>query len=268
MSFPLPLDPAAYAQTILSAASQNDWETHAISPVGSWQRPWFRHYASNSTDAPCLYISTGIHGDEPAGPYAALELVRHPEIFRHFNVILFPLLNPSGFAAGTRENAAGVDLNRDYNHPRTDEILGHIVALRSLGQIDLSICLHEDWETKGVYLYELNRTSHAAIGRKILAAMSSHIPIEQATVIEESTAENGLIVREIGELLSSRPHWAEAFYLIQHHTALGYTLETPSKAASLEARVAAQLAAVEVAADFLRQQRPLAPSAPKAAPSQ
>lgn len=248
----MPFDPTSFAQEILDTAATHGWESHFLNPVDSWQRPWFGR-KSSQPNAPRLYISAGIHGDEPAGPNTALKLVGDAEFYQGLDIILFPLLNPSGLAADKRENAAGVDLNRDYRHPKTAEIHGHIEALSGLGKFDLTLCLHEDWEAMGVYLYELNLTGKPGIAGDLLTAMSRHVPIETSPLIDGFEACGGVISRNAIELRASRPDWAEALFLAGDFTDLGYTFETPSRAAALEARVAAQVAGAHVAADFLRR---------------
>ena len=54
-----------------------------------------------------------IHGDEPAGIAVArqLETMTLPG---RVDLWIVPSLNPDGVAAGTRQNAHGVDLNRNF----------------------------------------------------------------------------------------------------------------------------------------------------------
>ena len=66
-----------------------------------------------------IYISTGIHGDEPAGPLAALELIQCDAWPADAAVWLCPCLNPAGFALNRREHPEGIDLNRDYRLPQS-----------------------------------------------------------------------------------------------------------------------------------------------------
>jgi protein MpaA len=54
-----------------------------------------------------------IHGDETAGIAIADALARVPAP-RNTDVWIVPDLNPDGVAAGTRQNANGVDLNRNF----------------------------------------------------------------------------------------------------------------------------------------------------------
>lgn len=67
---------------------------------------------------PVVLVIGGIHGDEPASADLARRLVAyvraHPEIAVGRTVAILPAANPDGLAAGTRTNARGVDLNRNF----------------------------------------------------------------------------------------------------------------------------------------------------------
>jgi protein MpaA len=54
-----------------------------------------------------------VHGDEPAGMRVARRLLASAPP-RHAAIWVVPSLNPDGVAAGTRGNARGVDLNRNF----------------------------------------------------------------------------------------------------------------------------------------------------------
>ena len=60
-----------------------------------------------------LLIVGTVHGDEPAGLTVTRRLLRVSPP-QHAELWVVPDLNPDGRAAGTRANAAGVDLNRDF----------------------------------------------------------------------------------------------------------------------------------------------------------
>ncbi len=103
---------------------------------------------------PVVTLSAGVHGDEPAGVWALLSLVRDGLLDPRFAYRLWPCLNPTGFAAGTRANAEGRDVNRSFGGGgRTPEAKAVITADRDR-RFALTIDLHEDHEADGFYLYE------------------------------------------------------------------------------------------------------------------
>jgi protein MpaA len=69
---------------------------------------------------PRILVVGCIHGNEPAGIAIVRALERaHPKA----DLWLVPVLNPDGLAAGTRQNADGVDLNRNF--PSLWQRFGH-----------------------------------------------------------------------------------------------------------------------------------------------
>src|SRR5947209_20544740 len=77
-----------------------------------------------------LYISAGIHGDEPAGPLAIRRLLQDNRWPANLDLSVLPCLNPTGLARNTRENDEGIDLNREYLNPKAPETLAHISWLQ------------------------------------------------------------------------------------------------------------------------------------------
>lgn len=198
----------------------------------------------NSEQGRHIYLSSGIHGDEPAGPQALLELLQNDSLPREHHYYICPLLNPYGLSNGTRENQAGIDLNRDYRDFKSEEIQRHANWIhQSIQQVDICIHLHEDWESQGFYLYELNFTGGPGYTEVILRATSQHLPTETAEKIDGRAAKDGIIRAEtVPEIEEGHP---EAIYLQQKFGGLNYTLETPSSQQQ-SARVEALKAAVSV----------------------
>ena len=203
-----------------------------------------RSAASSISSAGPVYISTGIHGDEPAGPLAALRLFQENQWPEHVEIVFCPCLNPVGFAANTRANGRGIDLNRDYLHFQSAEIRAHVAWLEKLPRFDLSLCLHEDWESHGFYVYELNPDGKPSLAETIVAGVEKVCPIDRSEVIEGRPAKEGIIRPALDP--QTRPQWPEAFWLITHKTRLSYTLEAPSDF-SLGTRVDALVAGVNAA---------------------
>ena len=191
-----------------------------------------------------VYLSTGIHGDEPAGPLAVRRLLQENRWSGDLALWLCPCLNPTGFPLNRRENAQGLDLNRDYLQPRAAETLAHIAWLERQAAFDLTLCLHEDWEGQGFYLYELNPDERPSLAQTMIERVGRVCPIDRADVIEGRPAAGWIIRPSIDP--RSRPQWPEAFYLLTHKTRLSYTLEAPSDF-PLACRVDALVAAVSAA---------------------
>lgn len=194
-----------------------------------------------------IYISAGIHGDEPAGPRAALYLLQENRWPVDAEIFLLPCLNPVGFIANRRENADGVDLNRDYRNSKSTECRAHIAWLERQPQFHLYLCLHEDWESHGFYLYEQNPDNQPSFAEAIIEAVKRVCPIDLAETIEDRPANGGIIRPIINP--QDRPDWPEALYLISHKSRQGYTLEAPSDfplAARINSLVAAANAALRV----------------------
>ncbi|MEO0509091.1 MAG: M14 family metallocarboxypeptidase [Verrucomicrobiota bacterium] len=189
-----------------------------------------------------VYISSGIHGDEPAGPLALLELLESDALPRQHDYWICPVLNPAGLDAGTRENTDGLDLNRDYREPQSSEIRAHISwAKQHIPPLDLALHLHEDWEAKGFYLYELNFSGQPGHANAILEAAAKHLPIDTTNEIDGSPASGGIIrPQTLPELEEGYP---EAIYFQQQFGGLNYTLETPS-GLPLKQRIAAHKDAI------------------------
>jgi protein MpaA len=195
-----------------------------------------------------VYISAGIHGDEPAGPLAALRLLQENQWPENLDLWFCPCLNPIGFTRNTRENDRGIDLNREYKNPVAEEIIAHIDWLEQQPKFDLCLLLHEDWESHGFYLYEQNPDARRSLAEPMIEAVSQVCPIDPNEMIEGRSAQNGIIRPNFDP--KSRPQWPEAFYLITHKTRQSYTLEAPSDY-PVSTRVDALVAAVRTAIDII-----------------
>jgi len=203
-----------------------------------------RHPQSSS-----VYISAGIHGDEPASPLAALRLLQENKWPEHLNLWLCPCLNPVGFRLNRRANAKGLDLNREYLKPTAEETIAHIAWLEKQPRFDLCLMLHEDWESQGFYLYEQNPDKHPSLAEPMVEAVAKVCPVDPSPIIEGRPAQGGIIRPNLDP--KSRPDWPEAFYLITHKTRMSYTLEAPSDFI-VSTRVDALVAAVNAAVEKLR----------------
>lgn len=233
------IDIAAITEAALAAARRHGWLVERLAAGGVMLPALTRRARGQSGTPRRLYLSAGIHGDEPAGPLAVRQLLEEDAFPADVDLWLCPCLNPTGFPRGTRENAAGVDLNRDYRAPATSEVRAHVAWLEAQPSFDAAFCLHEDWEAAGFYVYELNPDGRPALAERIIAAVRPVCPVDPSPVIDGREASGGIIRPRLDP--AARREWPEAFYLVLHKTRLSCTLEAPSDFA-LPVRVAALVA--------------------------
>ena len=239
------IDIRAVLRDANDAAQRQGWSSEVFHRAGDLEWPALRRPALRDSKKPRrIYLSAGIHGDEPAGPLAMLRLLRENQWPEDAELFLVPCLNQSGFEANRRENPQGLDLNRDYLHLQSAEIRAHVAWLERQPAFDLCLCLHEDWESHGFYVYELNPDHRPSLAEAMVARVATVCPVDPSEIIEGRAAHNGIIRPDLDP--KTRVQWPESFWLITHKTRLSYTLEAPSDFA-LATRVDALVAAVQAA---------------------
>jgi protein MpaA len=105
-------------------------------------------------NASTVTLVSGVHGDEPAAPWALFSLVRDRLLDRRFGYRIWPCTNPTGYDAGTRESAEGIDINRTFSRGGSTPESRAILTANRDHHFALSIDLHEDHEATGFYGYE------------------------------------------------------------------------------------------------------------------
>ena len=236
---------------IEAAANQHGWRVETFFDTGNFKLLTLHRDAQSTPGVgftPRVYLSSGIHGDEPAGPTAVLRLLQENRWPENLDLTLCPCLNPIGFELNCRGNEKGVDLNREYLKPTTGEILAHVAWLEQQRNFDLCLMLHEDWESKGFYLYEQNPEKQTSLAEPMIEQVGKVCPVDRSELIEGRPAREGIIRPNIN--INERLDWPEAFYMITHKTRLSYTLEAPSDFA-MSTRVDGLVAAVNAAVDLI-----------------
>lgn len=222
------------------AADANGFALHAIGRSRR-DRPLIAlHRAAPGEGDPGFLVTGAVHGDEPAGPLALLSLLESGRLQRSVAWTLIPLINPDGLATATRENADGIDLNRDFRNPRSPEIQAVTQYLEGAGSpapFRAAFDLHEDWESTGFYAYELNPDGRPDPATAVISAARPHTGIDRSPQIDDRpTAGNGMIYPPL--VNPDLPGWPQTLYLLsRNHTRQGFTFEAPSTQA-MERRVA------------------------------
>ena len=250
------IDPRHYLNTVKEQANHCGFSLHTLGKTEEFPIYWLER-PTDTPGAPTVLISAGVHGDEPAGPLAVLELMRknNPALSRSVHWCISPMLNPTGFDKNTRENRKGVDLNRDFRNTRSIEVELLMNKLETCGTFDLALMLHEDWESSGFYLYDLDSNPEADLATFIVKKVGEHASIDTDETIDGMTAANGIISVNMDQAESDpklEGQWPEAFYLLHKNLAARqFTLEAASSL-EMSTRVKSLVTAVKAAVSHLR----------------
>jgi hypothetical protein len=233
-------DPAAFLREFRAEAEQRGFVTDELTPTPAGPVLGF----TSSVKGNSSYLSAGMHGDEIAGPLAALELLKSGFFEQDLAWTICPALNPTGLAANTRENADGIDLNRDYLLRETQEVLAHAEWLESRPCPQRFFSLHEDWESSGFYFYEINLGEDCPQrAAAIIDAVRPWFPPEPEALIDDHEARAPGWIYHAAD--ADFPDlWPEAIFLAKQGCPVSFTFETPSSL-DLESRIAAHIAAVK-----------------------
>lgn len=133
---------------------------------------------AESAEGRVVLFTCSQHGDEPAGREGCLRQIRtlalsdDPAILEHLattSVFFIPTANPDGRAANTRQNAQGIDINRDHLDPLTPEaqVIGSVIRD---ARPDVVADMHEFgsralYDTELLYLWPRNRNVDPSVHR-------------------------------------------------------------------------------------------------------
>lgn len=199
--------------------------------------------------APAVYLSSGVHGDEPGSAWGLLTWAeKRVRELKTGAFLIAPCLNPVGLRLNTRADHRGLDINRRF-HDAEDVICGPWQRWISGRAMRFGLCLHEDYDAQGIYLYELNHARQTA-GHGIIDRCSRVIAADPRTSIDGQRARNGVIRRRT--MPTHLPGMPEAIELHVRGCPVTMTFETPSEF-DLDRRVRAQVRFIEAATEALSE---------------
>jgi len=201
---------------------------------------------SSSTRTRRLLVTSGVHGDEPAGIEAVLRFFESaPSTYPGFEFVVVPCVNPTGYVRNTRENSKGVDINRSFEADDEEEVR-IIKELLEGERFDCHVDFHEDWEASGFYMYETCENG-VGVSPAIIERVKAIMPIDPDG---EQSEDSDPVSPGV---LCVQPSWGQQgllTYVLAYHTDHAVMFETPS-GVEMETRIAAQLAAFDTVLGYL-----------------
>lgn len=248
-------DYQALISRLRAAAAQPNVEMNQIGEFvscGQKYEMFTLQVGSPSAEKKNAMLDAGIHGDEPAGVEAAIRFVEQNAInealLDRCAFTVFACNNPTGWERDTRENADGIDVNREFNlRKQTPE--ARIISDALQGRcFDLVFEMHEDVDSHGFYMYEIAEDPSSYIGERIIeAVLATGCPVNMDECIEGAQAANGLIRPKIVRFRKTRlPLAIYAWRTCGGHV---ITLEPPASKLSMDDRVRIQLLGLTIALD-------------------
>lgn len=187
---------------------------------------------------PRIAIAAGVHGDERAGPWGLLSTIEDGLLDERCSYRVWPCTNPSGYVAGTRSNADGVDVNRSFSGEGSTPESRAIVAAHRNARFALSLDLHEDCDADGFYCYVAGPDAEGLGSAIVRAVEEGGFPVQDFEGFDfgEPAAENphrrcehGIVVMDAHESRYFEGLSYNLFMIGSEIAAHVATLETPSK---------------------------------------
>jgi protein MpaA len=172
-----------------------------------------------------LGLFAGIHGDEPAGCEALArflaELVEYPELAKGYDLVVYPVCNPTGYEDGTRQNRFGADPNREFWRSSLHPDVRILEAELRAHRFDGLITLHADDTCSGIYGYAHGRLLNEELLRPALRACEGVLPRDSRANIDGFAATDSILRDCYPGVLSAPPEQApQPFDLIFETPAL------------------------------------------------
>lgn len=190
--------------------------------------------------APAVTIAAGVHGDEPAAPWALHSIVRDGLLDGGFGYRIWVCTNPTGYELGTRQNAEGIDINRSFGRGgQTPEARAIITANRDR-TFAITLDLHEDYEAEGFYCYESVLDGSPYLGPAVVQAVDdASLPVQDLHDAFElgyppdahhmRVIERGRVMPNARAEMAFSGNLPYSMYLLRSHAApRSLTVESPS----------------------------------------
>jgi predicted deacylase len=150
-----------------------------------------------------VVINAGAHGEETIGIRVMLRFINefNRDFLGYYNFMLFPVVNPHGYAYARRRNGAKQYVNGNCYTVETPSIIVpefQYMKEKIPQKVDLFIDIHADVDKQGFYIYERKRPEVKSLAELALKDIHKEkYPVETTDTIYQEKCVNGVIVQPI-----------------------------------------------------------------------
>jgi murein peptide amidase A len=178
--------------------------------LGQRRLPRYVYLGPKGGDDPIrIAVTATIHGDEPEGALGLLrfleEVEADPEGIRGYALFLYPLCNPTGYAAGTRAAAGGKDLNREFWQGSLEPEVRFLETEIWTHAFQGIINLHTDDTSEGTYGFVHGDVLSKNLLEPALRAAERFLPRDGRPCIDGFAAQRGVLSDCYHGILRSPP---------------------------------------------------------------
>lgn len=205
--------------------------TQELGPVLGQPLPLLQRAAANE-QAPRLLMAAGFHGEESAAPWALLTWIEQADAAEldSVHLSLLPLVNATGFAAGSRHNALNQNPNRGFDAGQRgkppsaegERLIAHEALLLQAGRDGVLSC-HEDLTRAWPHVYSFEPGAQpGAFSHGLTDAVRGHFELHPDGEIAGAPVRDGIVFNQHDGSFES--------WLTLRGVAVAATVETPGLA--------------------------------------
>jgi len=190
-----------YTKQLFKVAAEKRFWLCILGEVDGEQIWLVRTRPNTNHKDPKFLVAAGFHGEEKAGPFAALKWLKSCDVklLKKYDISFIPIVNPIGFRKNTRYNTYGERTNCGFCHPESKDVpsregrilINNIDLLRPLAN-DGFLSMHEDVTTNQYYLYSFEDAEQPSdFTFKMRDELGQHFPRMLFGPVDTDASEKG-----------------------------------------------------------------------------
>lgn len=194
---------------------------------------------SHNPDAQKVLITSGVHGNEPFGVTATLEVIEKllydRSLRSQYHFVFFPMINPAGLKRGLRRTLNNQDINRSFKAGKETQVVRMLKEELRGEKFDLGLDLHGARFKSGFFVIKANQND-AGLASRALREMDPSSIITSPTgnypyniPMTSNPNRTAYVLTSPGETTSFNPGTVKAFFNRTLGIRQSYTLEYPGQ---------------------------------------